>query len=127
MRNDVDLLAELTAATEGLLFPSETDAPVTPFEWAGPGEPTPQAVCAANGIARGAPVEASSLEAELGPLSGDDGGDDAPRWRALSSLLGSKLEDVRVLRVGGPDVLIVIVGRAASGAWLGVTTRAVET
>lgn len=127
MRKDVSLLADLEAATSDLLYPSETDAPITAFEWTGEEAPTAAAIAAARGLPEDAPVEATTLADELGPLAGDDGGDDAPRWRALVDLVDRSLEGVVGWRIGRPEVLVVLVGRAPSGAWIGLETRAVET
>lgn len=127
MRKDVSLLADLEAAVDGLLYPSETDAPITAFEWPGAAAPTAAALAAARGLPADAPVEETTLADEFGPLAGEDGGDDAPRWKALVALVERSLEHVAVLRLGGPEVLVVVVGRAPSGTWLGLETRAVET
>jgi hypothetical protein len=127
MRHDTSLLADLEAAADGLLYPSETDAPLTAFEWTGGDAPTAAAIAAARGLPADAPLETTTLADELGPLAGDDGGDDAPRWAALVALVERSLTDVAVHRVGAPDVLVVVVGRSPSGAWLGLETRAVET
>ncbi len=121
------VLAALQAATEGLLYPSETDAPVKAFAWAGDGAPTAAALASSRGLPADAAVETSTIGDEIGPLAGTDGGDDAPRWQAILDLVARDLEDVAVYRIGGPEVFLAIVGRTASGAWVGLETRAVET
>ena len=54
--------------------------------------------------------------------------DDAARFKALEQALKKSLSDLRVYRVGGSaKVDIYVLGRAASGEWLGLHTTSVET
>ena len=46
---DDDILQRIAAAAGGLCYPSERDAPLLPFRWAGSGDPTPETVCCAQG------------------------------------------------------------------------------
>jgi hypothetical protein len=42
-------------------------------------------------------------------------------------LLEENLADLKVFRVGVVNIPVYIAGRSASGNWLGVSTRVVET
>jgi hypothetical protein len=50
-----------------------------------------------------------------------------PAFVKLKALLEGALAEARVLRVGKVDVEVLVLGRAPSGEWLGVRTKAVET
>jgi hypothetical protein len=122
MAPDQDILDALKQACDGLLYPSETDAPLEPFCWA-----------AANSIARdvvvarhpkATPMQEISLQAFFGELEGSE---DAGRFAGLRRLLESRLTDVRVYRLGTIRVDVYLVGRAPSGNFCGVYTVSVET
>lgn len=127
--------AQLMRASEGLLFPSETDAPFEPITWdlEALGEPSTDALRAFTGSGDDAPVTEQSLSALLGPLGEDrpDYDDDeraqAARFRSLEALFTETLTDARAYRVGSPDVTIVLFGKASDGRWVGLKTLAVET
>ena len=54
--------------------------------------------------------------------------DDAARFKALEQALKKVRTDLRVYRVGGSaQVDIYVLGRAASGEWLGLHTTSVES
>jgi hypothetical protein len=42
-------------------------------------------------------------------------------------VLEKNLDDIRVYRLGKVDIEVVVLGRDASGTWLGVRTNVVET
>lgn len=123
----------LGRAAAGLLFPSESDAPLTPYRWAGAGEPTPAALREALALAPETPVEtvtardffAGVTEAPEGASAEERA--QAARFHALVELLSGALADLRVYRVGAVDVDAFVLGRHPSGAWLGLRTHLVET
>jgi hypothetical protein len=121
------VLRALEAATRGLLFPSETDAPFSVRPWPGPEAPTTAALLAAHGLPAGAPVETTTARELVAPLLGPDGGDDAPRFRALVELVERELADAAAYRLGATDLVVLVVGRAREGAWIVLETRAVES
>jgi hypothetical protein len=129
-----DILAALRAASAGLLFPSERDAPLTPFllEGAAP-EFDAEAFLRLAGLPAGTPVERIDPAAFFEIVTSDQDWHDASeraevrRWRALVALLSRSLAGLRVFRAGAVEVDACVVGRTAAGEWAGFTTRLIET
>lgn len=123
-----DVLEALAEAASRLWFPSESDAPLTPYLWPGARKPTPGALLRAEGHPPGTPVEIVKLEELFDALTAPrPGATDTARWRALVDLLETHLEGLRVYRIGAVDVDAYVLGRHRSGAWLGLKTHLVET
>jgi hypothetical protein len=127
-----ELLSRIEDAASGLLYPSESDFPLIPLVFASPdgAEPTPEALLHAEGLSPNTPVEAVSLAELFEPLMEEregENGTDATRFRALFELLSSELADIRVLRIGSVNIDIHVLGRQASGEWIDLKTKAVET
>lgn len=127
-----EALEDLAKAATGLLFPSETDAPLLPYRFPREGEPTAASLLQTEGRDAETPVEIEEVEEFFEGLT-DPGGDASPeeqveaaRWRVLVEGLAT-LEDARVLRVGAVDVDAYVLGKHGSGAWIGLKTRLVET
>jgi Nuclease A inhibitor-like protein len=127
-----DTLAILAAAVDGLLMPSETDAPFEPIMW-GPDAPTPAALRAHSGRPDGAPVladEAAELLAGLAraePWHTPEQRRRAARFADLQILLATHLAELRVYRVGAVEIALYLIGRDASGAYIGLRTLVVRT
>jgi hypothetical protein len=128
-----ELMTRLGDAASGLLFPSESDYPLTPFRWSpkeAGAEPTPEAILRSEGRDPGTVVESVSAEDFFAPVMEEQEGDatsDAKRYRALLDLLEKELGELRVFRVGSVDIDVLILGRHASGEWIGLRTRLIET
>jgi hypothetical protein len=133
MPSATHLIAELEQAVQGLLVPSETDAPLCAFLWPQPLPFSPQTLLAAAGLPASTPVEESSPQRFFAPRVTEQEGMDAAerataaRFRALQRLLKERLKDLRVYRVGQVEIQIWIVGRTPSGRVAGLTTLVVET
>jgi hypothetical protein len=123
-----DAAATIQKASAGLLYPSESDAPFDLVRWeAAKGDPTPAAVAGigSKGRKKGRPVEEVSPDEFFAPLAETD---DAARFKSLEQVLRKTLTDLKVYRVGGAaKVEVYVLGRAASGEWLGLHTTSVET
>lgn len=130
-----ELLATLAHTTSGLLFPSESDAPLTPFHWEVPAGTalSPEALLVTLGLPAGTKVETTTVADTLGPFAEAGEGAspedeaDARRFQAIIDLLERELGELRVYRVGEVDIDVYLLGQDASGAWLGLKTHAVET
>lgn len=127
-----ELLAQLARAADGLLVPSETDAPFEPVRW-GMTPPTPEALRIHAGRPETAPVEEWSLDEFLGPLAKiEPWHSDARRARAqrfgtLRELIAERLEEPCVYRVGTVEIAVYLLGRATTGEYLGLRTLVVRT
>ena len=118
------IVKDLAAATKGLLFPSESDAPLEAFAWPGAaGPPTESAVRANSGAAADAPVAQLTLTELTKSIPSESRDDYAP----LFALLKNKLKGVTVFKVGEVNIDVYIVGRTADGQYAGVKTQVVET
>lgn len=114
---DAQLLEAMREATRGLTHMSESDYPFEVFDW-GEAEPTPEFLRGLDGLGADAPVETRS------PAEFFRG---ANSFQTLRRLLEENLSDLKVFRVGTINIPVYVAGRSASGSWLGVSTRVVET
>lgn len=124
-----ELLRTLEEAASGLLFPSETDAPLTPFELGAAAQATdltPEALARALNSPEGTRVEPLSPHDLFAPLI-EAGDADAAKYTRTLEIMTAELEHVRAYRVGAVDIDVYILGRHPSGAWIGLKTKVVET
>ncbi len=127
------LTARLAQAVAGLLFPSETDAPLHVFVWRATVPFSAQALLASAGYDPATPLQATDLDRFLRPVTtprawyGDEEQERMRRFRALRDLLKAELSNITVYKVGTGAIDVYVVGRAADGTYCGVTTRVVET
>jgi hypothetical protein len=128
-----DTLAELAAAAEGLLVPSESDHPFTPFRWEGAGPLTPAALLAHLGLPPETPVEVRTLESFFAPLSQPaDWMDDSERatiarFAALRDHIAATLTGAAVYYVGETKITVIIAGQDPAGRSVGLQTTLIET
>jgi hypothetical protein len=102
------------------------------FDW-GAAEPTPEFLRGLEGSAADASVETRTA-AEFFRVAASEpdwkGAGElatARRFQTLQRLLEENLTDLKVFRVGAVNIPVYVAGRSASGSWLGVSTRVVET
>jgi hypothetical protein len=125
------LLAEIERATAGLVYVSESDAPIEPYFGGTADTVDSRDLIEINTEAEAYHVEGverffARLTAEkdwFGPRERKNAG----RFRKLEELLTENLKDLRVLKVGRIKVDIYVVGLDASGNLAGIKTKAVET
>ena len=120
-----DELKELQEATEGLEYPSESDAPFEIIRWpAKPRESAMQAVAAHAG--RGEPIEEVPTDRFFADLQRSE---DAEQFAHLRQTLQRLLSDVHVFRVGAGSVRVTVylLGKTAQGDWAVLRTISVET
>ena len=127
-KNSAPFAERLTDACSGLIYISETDAPIVPFFQA-KGEARPD--IANSGDA--ADVEERSFSEFFEPLTterdwfGEAEKKTAKRFDELRKLLEECLRDLKVVRVGRVQIDIYVIGTDAEGNTAGVQTKAVET
>jgi len=129
---DEQLLNELRETTRGLTFMSESDYPFEVFNW-GAAEPTQDFLRGLTGEASDVPVETTTaadffrVAASEAEWKNAEQLTAARKFQTLLRLLEQNLTDLKVFRVGAINIPVYVAGRAASGNWLGVSTRVVET
>lgn len=121
---DDDPGKSLSEAVEGLLYPSERDAPIEVMRWPGPQART--ALELVKKIARRRriqPVDEAEFFASLSKT------DDADRFAQLRRVFEEQLADRGVFRVGAGEtsVDIYLLGRDRQGDWAALHTVSIET
>ena len=118
------VLDALKQASQGLLFPSETDAPLEPFAWEGSAKLSKERLRQRAGAGPGTAVEQTTL----GDLLQTVPQEDKPKFDALRQALAGQLSGVKVYKVGDEaQKQVYVVGKAPDGRWAGLKTTMVET
>jgi histidine triad (HIT) family protein len=119
------IVEALAQASKGLLFPSETDAPLEPFLWEDAGDKlTKDKVRQLAGGPKGAAVEEVNLEDLLSTVPEED----RPQFDKLAAAVKQQLSGVKVYKVGDePEKQVYLVGKTSDGQWAGLKTTVVET
>jgi hypothetical protein len=115
----------LAKASKGLLFPSETDAPLEPFLWEDAGDKlTKDKVRQLAGAPKGVGVEETTLDDLLSTVPEED----RPQFDKLAAPIKQQLSGVKVYKVGDePEKQVYVVGKTSDGKWAGLKTAVVET
>ncbi|MEQ1646464.1 MAG: nuclease A inhibitor family protein [Pyrinomonadaceae bacterium] len=132
-KNEGDVLALISRACEGLVYISETDAPVKPVNLGTADSINGEIILKRAGLKAGTEineVEADRFFAKLTAIK--EGQSDSQKARAkkflaLGKVLEKDLRSLKVYRFGTVRIDILIVGLDAAGHILGVRTKAVET
>jgi len=129
---DEQLTEALRDETRGLTFMSESDYPFEVFNW-GAAEPTHEFLRGLTGEAADVSVETKTAADFFRVASSEPEWKNAEhlaearRFQKILRLLEQNLTDLKVFRVGVVNLPVYVAGRSASGNWLGVSTRVVET
>ncbi len=95
-----ELTVRLEQAVDGLLFPSETDAPLHLFAWPDTLPFSAQALLASAGYDPATPLQTTDLDRFLRPVTtprawyGDEEQERMHRFRALRDLLKAELSNI---------------------------------
>lgn len=128
-----DFIAKLEHAIDGLLFPSETDAPIYVFVWRDKAPFSPQALLMHRGYGSTTPIQETSIDRFFRSVTtprdwhGPEERARVQQFTALRDLLQAELSDVTVYKIGTSAIDVYVVGRDQSGNYLGITTHVVET
>ena len=125
------LLAEIEKSTSGLVYISETDAPIEPF-FGGKSERinVNQIVQHVSDSSDHETVNAEQFFARLTTEKdwfGEKEKETARRFSALQKLLDENLRDLTVVKIGRIQLEIYVVGLDADNNLIGIKTKAVET
>ena len=129
----MSLLSELRSAARGLIFTSESDAPLTPFVWKGVVIDSAAALLTHLEKDATIPVQEVALEKFFAPMAtpqswdDDEAKADRVRFQTLIAQLAT-LSDTRAFRLGsGPEITVYVVGKTPDGSTAGVSTMLTET
>lgn len=124
---------QLSSASQGLLFLSETDAPFEVVHWPAQGELTPAKLLQLTNHPPDAPVEGQTVDDFFATATAEEDWHDrderetAKRFQNLVSVLKQNLSQLQVYRVGSVEIDAYIVGATQNGDWAGLSTKLVET
>jgi hypothetical protein len=132
MRTDEQILAGLERAAAGLFYMSESDYPLETVCFEIGEKLGHERLRELAGCGENARVEVRSLEdffrdGRAVELPRGGGTARPASFQSLVRLLRENLTDVKVYKVGEINIPVLVLGRSASGRWLGVSTRVVET
>jgi hypothetical protein len=118
------VLDELKKASKGLVFTSETDAPLEPFLWKNPGKLTHEQLVELSDAEEGSDVEEMSLDDFFRAVPQED----RPQFDQLAKVLKQRLTGVKVYKVGDEaEREVYIAGQTPEGQWAGLKTTVVES
>ncbi len=124
----------LLKASEGLLYPSESDYPFEYVEWNTGGKRlTKNIVRQLAGKPSTELVKTVSLDKFFGNVTqikdwyGEEEKATTTRFVQLKETLQNTLQNIRVFRVGEIEITAFIIGKAADGTCTGLSTKVIET
>ncbi len=127
------IVAKLEAAAKGLLYISETDAPLTPFFWPSEAKTlTPELVAQLAKLPDKTKIETRTLDEFFKPVAteedwmNDDEKAEARKFGELAQTLKDNLSDITVYRAGEIKIDVFVAGKV-EGGFAGVATKVVET
>lgn len=122
-----DFAAEIAPAIDGLLYPSESDYPfeVVSYPDAGTGAITPAHLLELLALPGDTVVEQRTIEQFFTDylLTGPDGA----KYAQMRQVLGERMTELTVIRVGTIQVHVYVIGRTGCGEIAGLTTVSIET
>ncbi len=118
------VLDALRKASKGLMFPSESEAPLVPFAWQDGNPLTADRVLTLAREKAGTAVEQTTLDELWQTVPSED----AAPFQALRKAIEGQLSGVTVYKVGDEaEKNVYIVGKTKDGRWAGLKTSVVET
>jgi histidine triad (HIT) family protein len=118
------VLDALKQASKGLVFTSDTDAPLEAFAWKGGADLTHDRLLELAGADKDTPVEETNLDSFFRAVPSED----RAKFQKLIKTLQEQLSGVEVYKLGDDaEKDVYIVGKTTDGRWAGVKTTVVET
>jgi len=127
------LFKQLTEASKGIYYMSETDAQITPFIGGASNEVSKEEIIRLTGIAPDEQIEERDFAEVFERLTiiqdwfGEDETKTVAKYSELRRLLEENLKDLKVFKIGKIELDIYFVGLNQAGILMGVKTKAVET
>jgi len=118
------VLAALQKAAKGLIYTSETDAPLEAFFWQDSKPLTRKHLLELAGAEAGTAVEEETLDDFLYAVPPED----KPAFDKLAETIKEQVSEVKVYKIGDEaEKQAYIVGKTSEGQWAGLKTTVVET
>ncbi len=135
MAESPSLQQTLTQASQGLVFPSESEYPFTYFEWADHRRKRLPARTVLKLLNKptDTPVKKVKLDnlfknvTEMQDWFGEEEKATANKFIALKETLTKSLMNIQVFKVGEIEIDVYIAGQTPEGRWVGLSTKVVET
>ena len=117
-------LEALRKAAQGLVFTSETDAPLEAFVWPDGGGLSADRLRKQAGAEGDTAVEDMTLDDFFHAVPDED----KPKFDQLAQVLKTQLTGLKVYKIGDEaEKTVFIAGKTADGQWAGLKTTVVET
>lgn len=132
--SDSELINTLQKASQGLLWMSESEAPLEVIDWQDHNSvPLENHILNLTQHSEDAPIETIEFEeffqypTQIQDWFGAEETASAQQYQQLADLLKAHLQNLKVYRVGEVTIDIYILGVTENGNIIGLTTKAVET
>lgn len=131
--SDRDLAAQLQQATEGLFWPSETDAGFEVVIWPDLDQITTESLRDRLHLDPETPILIQDFYRFFQPVTQEQAWHNAEeraereRYQALMEFLSENLNNIQVFRIGEVEIDIYILGQTPHNPVIGLYTQAVET
>lgn len=129
----VDLVSQIARCCVGLVYISETDAPITVFTGDVVEELNASTICASAHLPDDAQITEVDFQKffsrliKTEPWHGNAEHEQTKKFLELKKLLEEDLRDLRIFKAGAIRKNVYAVGLDAENRVIGVSTRAVET
>jgi hypothetical protein len=129
------LLDQLKKASEGLLFISESEAPIEPFLWESSENATldTQTILQKAGQSLDTPISVVELDnffqnaTTYQEWHSPQERERVAKFQTLAETLKQNLNEIKVYRIGHRTIDVCIVGQTTAGDYAGLFTKTIET
>jgi len=133
MKNTNEIFRAIESACQGLIYISETDAPILPFTSGRVDVVNAEIVRKNTNAQKGVLIEERTFDEFFDRLTmirdwyGERETQQAKKFLELKQTLEEYLRDLKIFRIGSRRIDIFVAGLDPEGNLTGVTTKAVET
>jgi uncharacterized protein YaeQ len=135
MTTNIELLDQLKKASEGLLFTSESEAPLEPFLWEynDTSELNSETVLQKTGHPQDTPIGVVDFDSFFTVATTEEEWhvqeerETVKKFQNLVNVLKQNLSALKVYRLGCRNIDVYVVGRTPLGDYAGLSTKVVET